>query len=181
MKKVLLFCVIAAGIILAACKEDVNSVYSTKYRVACGFDPVVQYQPIFDVVGSYGQFATVRLAPGARSVIMSSESNPNREFNDKIIMNCQFGLGGLIIGTTNTGKIVAYDLACPNCDRQEYRLTLKAENIQWYCKCAHCGIVYNMDSDGIPVTVPEGCVHQSPRPQLQYRTLYDGTRLTVYN
>lgn len=179
MKKILSLCIIAIGIVMAACKENVNSVYSTANRVACGFDPVVQYQPIFDVVGSFGQFATVRRTP--KAIIISSAANPNREFNDKIIMNCQFGLGGLIIGTTNMGKVVAYDLACPNCNRAEFRLTLKAENIEWYCRCSHCGIVYNMDSDGIPVTVPAGCQHQTPRALLQYRTMYDNTRLSVFN
>lgn len=180
MKKLHPFSIlIIACLIIAACKENVYSAYSTAHRVACGFDPVVQYQPIFDVAGSYGQFATVRRTSTA--IVISSTANPDRKYTDKVIMNCEFGLGGLIIGTTNNGAIVAYDLACPNCNRVEYRLTLRAEKIEWYCKCNHCGIVYDMDNNGIPVTVPGDCVHKSPRPLLQYRTLYDGTRLTVFN
>lgn len=181
MKKILiLFLLIAA----TACSDDISSTYSRKNRVICTFQ-VASYEELFMVMGSFGQFATVRPTGGriemgriARDettgeAVLKTQKYPM----DALSKDFQFGLGGLIIGTTQFGEYRAYDLACSNCDRADIRLTLRDDGT---VVCSKCKIEYDCNNDGVILDKGNG-QHAKPRPLYKYPVTYDGMRVSVVN
>ena len=163
---------------LISCDDEVNSVFSTKYRVRCGF-LVVNHAELINCIDNLGQFSTIRQS-GSKIKMASSVSNT--EYNvDEISKDYYYGLGGLIIGTPTSPldgqPYRAYDLACPNCDRNNYRLSV---DVNGWAKCSHCGITYDLNSDGVILDKGESNF-QSPRSLYRYRINYDGMRVHVYN
>ena len=170
--------------VLTACSDDMTSTYSRKYQVMCGF-LVVEYPDLQMVMGNYGQFATIRQS-GTKiitsrlvrdeqtgvAVLRSTEHNM-----DALSRDFRFGLGGLIVGTDYYGNNRAYDLACPNCDRNSRRLTLRDDGT---VRCNHCEIVYNLESDGVIVDAGNG-QHEKPRGLYRYPITFDGSRISVIN
>lgn len=157
-----------------ACSDDVTSTYSTKYRVMCGFQ-VVSYAELTHVVGNFGQFASIRKS--GDEIIMSAASSTTHYPLDALSKDFRFGLGGIIVGTDRSGNYRAYDLACPNCDRAERRLTLRDDGT---AKCARCGIVYDMNNDGVINNAGSG-MYNRPRGLYRYPVTYDGMRLNIVN
>ncbi len=160
------------------CEDDVSSVYTSKYPVRCGFT-VVNHAELINCINNMGQFSTIRQS-GDKIIMKSSVSTT--EYNlDAISKDYYYGLGGLIVGTpTSTPDnqpYRAYDLACPNCDRNNYRLAV--ENNGW-AKCSHCGITYDLNSDGIIIDKGESNF-KSPRILYRYRITYDGMMIHIYN
>lgn len=175
MKKVLLFLLLVVASV--SCSDDVSSTYSTAHPVRCNFT-VVQYTELFQVIDNFGQFASIRKS--SAKLIMkhgSSETTYNMLETQKYF---DFGLGGLIVGTTFEGNYRAYDLSCPNCDRATYRLNITDDG---FAKCPNntCHIVYNLNYDGIISEVPKECNHQNPRALYRYKVAYDGMTLNIYN
>lgn len=90
-----------------------------------------------------------------------------------------YGLGGLIVGTNIYGQHLAYDLACPNCDRNTRRLSLGDAG---YATCKHCGLTYDMNNLGVITSKDSTARPQTDaRGMLRYRITYNGTTITVYN
>ncbi len=166
---------ISASQVLFSCSDETTSTYSKKHPVKCDF-MVVQYTELFNVVGNFGQFATIRKS-GAKITMKgpASENTYNLLETQKYF---NFGLGGIIVGTNYNGDMRAYDLSCPNCDRVDKRLVITSDS---YAKCSHCEIEYNLNYDGTIFKVPEKCIHQSPRGLFRYRVVYDGTYIHIYN
>lgn len=173
MKRLLLLlCLVAMA--TTSCDDTVSSTYSTKYPVLAGF-VVASYPELLSVVYNAGQYATIRQS--SNYILMSGPSTSNRYTMDALSEDFEFGLGGLIVGTTYNLELRAYDLACPNCDRADRRLTLLENGID---SCAKCGITYDMNYDGVIISAGNG-THSSPRGLYRYRISYDGYRVNIYN
>lgn len=166
--------------ILAAmsCDDEISSAYSTKYRVRCGFT-VVSHAELVNCIDNYGSFTTIRQS--GSKIIMQSYSSTNSYNLNAISEEYYFGLGGLIVGTPNLSSdgnpYRAYDLACPNCDRASYRLSVSDNG---RAKCGHCGIVYDLNNDGVILERGTSEI-QSPRALYRYRITYDGNMVHMYN
>ena len=161
-----------------SCDDDVSSVYSTKYRVRCGFT-VVSYAELINCIDNLGQFTTIRKS--GSNIIMKSASSSYTYALDAISKEFLFGLGGLIIGTpvlpSDNQPYRTYDLSCPNCDRASYRLDV-SDNAR--ATCNHCGIVYDLNRDGMIIDKGESDF-DSPRVLYRYRITYDGSMVHVFN
>ena len=173
MKKIHLL-LISLLVVTSSCDDEVSSIYSRKYRVMCGFQ-VVSYAELNNVVGNFGQFATIRKS--GNKLIMKSLVGEHEYPMDALSKDFQLGLGGLIVGTTQFGDLRAYDLACRNCDRVERRLAVRDDGT---AKCSHCGIVYDLNNDGVILDAGNG-LHKKPRGLYRYPVNYDGMRLNIVN
>ncbi len=174
----LLIAAITAPVLNGCSDDEVSKKYSTQYRVFCYFT-VVQYAEMFNTMGNYGQFMTIRkrVDDGATRLEMSTMNSTNT-YSDALLASYQFGLGGLIIGTTYYGEPRAYDLACPTCDRANKRLSLR-DNAT--ASCSNCHIVYNLSDDGAIVSAPSEVTSGTPRPLYRYRITYDGNNVNIHN
>lgn len=176
-----IFCCIAVFMLLSSCSDDdVSSTYTTKYRALFYYN-VLSSVELTNAVNSPGQFASVRQR-GDELLMQSSVSSTTYSLDAVSAKGFYYGLGGLIIGTStninshDSFELLAYDLACPKCDRTDYRLTLRDDAT---AKCAHCGITYDMNNYGVILSVPEGI--NASRGLYRYRVVYDGMMLRVYN
>ena len=179
VRTVQLTAVAAVVLVMAGCtKEDfqATSKYSTRYRVICGFN-VASYKELLPAVGGAGTtFATIRQAGG--ELHMECEnlvSDPNYKM-DALQKDFQFGCGGLILGNDYSGTLCCFDLACPNCDQAQFRLTVKDAQ----ATCKHCGIVYALENDTYILDKGNG-MHPDPRGLYQYRAIYNGIMVQMSN
>ena len=162
-------------------KDMVTSTYSTEHYVNVYFDPISAYLPLMQVLGSPGfgnpgQYATLRRS--STKITITSATGAT-EYTDAVIMKGSYGCGGLIIGTNYDSQYYAYDLACPNCNQAQYRLTVPFDGTG-IVTCNHCKISYDLNNGTIRST--EGnTIHPTPRSLLRYRITYSGTFLNVYN
>jgi hypothetical protein len=162
-------------LMLTACSDDTQ--YSNEYPVQCMFDPL-QYAELNHVIGNIGQFMTIRKSSSKITMTSAVSSTPyDLNATQKYF---EFGLGGLIVGTTYDQELVAYDLACPNCKRANYRLVLSDDGYAT-CPNSKCGIKYNLNYPKMSPEVPEGCIHEKPRVLFQYRVIFDGTYVRIWN
>lgn len=172
--------VVAAVLLLVSCKDDINSTYSTKYPVRFYFE-VATSSELYNAIGNPGQFVSIRAIGGKIRISNSLGSNDyslsqigSREF--------EYGLGGLIVGTSSTPNmqngfdLMAYDLACPKCDRQTYRLSLHDNGT---ALCSHCGTSYDLNNYGWVIGVAEEA--QPARALLRYRIAFNGVAINVSN
>ena len=174
MMKRLLMVLCMAALATTSCDDTVSSTYSTKYPVMAGF-VVASYTELFNVIYNAGQWASIRQS--SKYIIMSGPSSTTQYSMDALSEDFEFGLGGLIVGTTYSLELRAYDLACPNCDRADRRLTILENGID---SCAKCGITYDMNYDGVIISAGNG-THSSPRGLYRYRISYDSYRVNIYN
>lgn len=160
-----------------SCGDELNSTFSNANPVRCFFS-VVSYQELFNVVGNFGQYATIKKLGG--TVTMSCASSTTTYNLDASQKYFDFGLGGLIVGTNYDGEYRAYDLACPNCNKKDIRLSISSDGMAT-CPDSKCKIQYNLNYDGVIASVPENCRHSKPRALLRYRVVCDGMNLNIYN
>lgn len=182
MKKTLmLFCVFSLlTTFFASCTdEDSNPTFSQREYVFCRFD-VHQYAELFNVMGNYGQFASIRkrVVNGVTKFSITNSSSSNDYTVDALSKDFGLGLGGLIVGTNHYGESLCYDLACPICDRASRRLTLKADG---YARCDKCLVIYDMNNYGVIYKIPQDTVLNKPRGLYRYRINYNGQILNAYN
>ena len=167
-----------ALLLLTTCtKEDLQatSMYSTKYRVMCGFT-VISYKELQPAVGGFGIFAIIRQI-GSEIYMECENLKSDPLYNmDALQKDFHFGCGGLIIGKDYDDTMRCFDLACPNCDQAQYRLTIKGDE----ATCKHCGIIYKLTNMGAIVDKGNG-LHPEPRPLYQYHIVYNGIMVQMYN
>lgn len=166
--------------IVTSCSDDnTTSTFSKREYVFCRFS-VLQYAELFNVMGNYGQFATIRkqVVNGATQVTMTCSVSSNSYNIDAQSRGFGYGLGGLIVGTNNFGESMCFDLACPICDRAERRLSLTDNG---YAKCSKCGVTYDLNNYGVIYEKPEGAELSNPRGLYRYRIEYDGTTVHAHN
>lgn len=182
MKKILfLICTLSLlTALFASCSdEEANPTFSKREYVFCLFD-VHQYAELFNVMGNYGQFASIRkrVVNGVTKFSIANSSSAHDYTVDALSKDFGLGLGGLIVGTNNYGKTLCYDLACPICDRASRRLTLTAGG---YARCAKCLVTYDMNNYGAIYKIPQDTTLNKPRGLYRYRVNYNGQILNAYN
>lgn len=166
-------------VILTAC-DDSFSEFSKKYPVNFSYQ-VTASQQLFTTMGNYGQFCSIRResSNGKTEIVMTNALGTGRYTITETQKYFNYGLGGLIVGTNNFGEHMAYDLACPNCDRNYRRLSLDDAG---YAKCQHCGLTYDMNNLGVITSRDSDSRPQTEvRGLLRYRITYNGTYISVYN
>ncbi|MBR1668886.1 MAG: hypothetical protein IJ693_11510 [Bacteroidaceae bacterium] len=166
-------------LLLCGCSDDATSTFSNREHVFCRFD-VLQYVELFNVMGNPGQFASIRkhVVNGVTKVTMESAGSSTDYNLDALSKNFGFGLGGLIVGTSNFNETLCYDLSCPICDRADRRLTLSNNG---YAHCAKCGTTFDMNSKGVIYQIDEENPPVTKRGLYRYRINYDGSTVNAYN
>lgn len=171
----LVFSLVMCVVCFTSCGlDDADNTFSTKYRVAFYFE-VNRSAELYNTMGNIGVYATIRQVNGLIQV--SSSAGTNDYDPTRIGTDFRYGLGGLIVGNTALNGPVAYDLACPNCDRSYYRL--KVENTG-RAICEHCGTSYDMNNNGWILAVNDSAA-DGLRGLYRYRIDYNGAVLHVYN
>ncbi len=163
-----------------SCEDEVSSQYSTQYQVRF-FMNVNESAELISAIGNPGQFVTIRQKAG--KVRIENELGGN-DYNLSYIGANEFlyGLGGLIVGTSNIPNmngnfdIVAYDLACPTCNRAERRLSVHGGN----AKCGKCGLSYDLNNNGVISNSADSTL-TNVRGLYKYRLIYDGKSINVFN
>lgn len=172
--------ILTCMVCLSACKDEISSTYSTKYPVRFYYE-VAGSTELYNAMGNPGQFVTVRQVSGKIRVTNSVGSH-DYTLSQVGYSEFEFGLGGLIIGTSSTPNmsggydLMAYDLACPNCDRQSYRLTVKDNGT---ALCSHCGNSYDLNNYGWIISVTDNS--KEYRSLYRYRIMYNGVAVNVNN
>ena len=179
MKKTLLIPLLI--LLLVGCTDDSSSTYSHKYRVRFYME-TVQSTELYNAIGNPGQFVSIRPLNG-KVKIENTLGGHEYSLSQLGSKEFEYGLGGLIVGTSSTPNmqgqfdIVAYDLACPNCHRQNRRLTL---NDNGTAHCANCGINYDMNNYGWILNV-DNTKADGLRGLYRYRINYNGLAINVTN
>ncbi len=167
-------------VLLAACTDDTTSSFSTKYPVRFYFE-VAGSTELYNAMGNPGQFVTIRGING-KVRIANSLGSTDYALSQIGAREFEYGLGGLIVGTASTPNMsggfdyVAYDLACPRCDQQRYRLDVKDNGT---ALCSHCGNSYDLNNYGWIITV--GNDSEQQRGLYRYRIVYNGMAINVNN
>ncbi len=167
---------VAALNLVSSCGlDDANSIYSNKYPVRFFFE-INRSAELFNTMGNPGMYVTIRQVNGLIRITDVTGSHhdydPTRLGTDFL-----YGLGGLIVGNTVMGEPVAYDLACPNCDRSNYRLTLPGNGS---AKCNHCGIIYDLNNNGWILSTVDSTA-DNLRALYRYKINYNGAAVNVFN
>ena len=167
---------LAFALLLSAGCENSYSTMSVKYRVrfTCRTDIVP-----FNQLSTPGRFLPVRMLPDGSLSVTDPEGNENiRPLTQKESSSFTLGLGGLIIGKplfdTDASSVYAFDLACPECDLQQYRLKT---DLSGNARCTKCGNIWSLNNGGYPVETTSGKV----RTLYRYPVKASGNSLTISN
>ena len=167
--------------LFTSCKDEVSSTYSTKYQVRFYFEVATSVE-LYNAMGNPGQFVTIRPINGKVRITNMLGQNHEYALSQIGAREFEYGLGGLIVGTCSSPNLsngfdnVAYDLACPNCDRQSHRLTIKDNGT---ALCSHCGNSYDLNNNGWIITASDATKEQ--RGLYRYRIIYNGVAINVNN
>ena len=164
--------------LLTSCQDEATMGYSTKYRVQF-FMETPQAPDLHNTMVTPGRYISIRQGTQSRIRLETPEGSVTEIAPSAVAASSfYYGLGGLIVGNTYTGEAVAYDLSCPTCDRQQYRLTITNDG---YATCSHCATRYDLNNYGVITETAE----EKPanlRGLYRYRIVYTyGTSINVYN
>ncbi|MCR4770126.1 MAG: hypothetical protein K5874_07970 [Bacteroidaceae bacterium] len=186
MKKIL--CLLSLLLSLMSCSDElVTSRYSNKYRVRFYFE-VNNSTELINIIGSLGQFVTIRPWGGGKVMIALPNSKGSENGTEYALskvgsQDFEYGLGGFIVGTKNTlnmdgnYEMAAYDLSCPNCDRMSYRLTISDKGI---ATCEKCKMQFDLNDYGHLCS--KGTETDIKRTKLyEYRITFNGSAINIQN
>lgn len=155
--------------------DEADNTYSTKYKVAFFFE-INRSAELFNTMGNPGMYANIRQVNGLIRI-----TDVSGKYNDyeptKLGTDFRYGLGGLIVGNTALGEAVAYDLACPNCDRSDYRLSLPGNGT---AKCKRCGTDYDLNNNGWILSTTKS-QDSELRGLYRYKIVFNGVTINVFN
>ncbi len=164
--------------LFTSCNNDeATKTYSTANMVRC-YLQVNQYTQLFNVMGSMGEYATIRPLKSDGKLLIWSNIGSTEYPIAADMKGYEYGLGGLIVGVNYYNEYMAFDLSCPNCNRAGRRLSISYDGI---AKCGKCGISYDLNNYGVLREVPTDCSYETPRGLFRYRIIYDGSILGIYN
>ena len=174
----------AMALITSGCEDTISSKFSHKYKVRFYFE-VAQSPELYNALANPGQFVTIRQKAGTGKVrIENSLSGTDYALSSIGSTDFEYGLGGLIVGTcnllnmNNQYDIVCYDLACPNCDRADRRLTVSDDGT---AQCAKCGIKYNLNGQGAIISAPSFPDDRELYALYNYPVNYNGLAVNINN
>lgn len=180
MKRIVLIALLLTfniSLFTSCSKDEASKTYSTANMVRCYF-MVQQYTQLFNTMGSYGDFATIHAIKTQSKLSMWSNIGTTEYPMTAEMRGFEFGLGGLIVGVNYYGEYMAFDLACPNCNRANRRLSIGDAGI---AKCAKCGLSYDLNNYGVISAATSVSEYETPRGLFRYRISYDGTNLSIFN
>lgn len=175
-------CLFSLILILAvsSCKKDeATTAYSNKYPVFVSLG-TLSYAELGSAL-SQGTFVTLRpktTDKGTQVIMSNGASTQPYTLSADDFRSFRFGLGGIIVGTNYMGEPLAYDLACSNCDRAEYRLTVNSNGT---ATCGHCHIVYSLNNYGFIDNTEHNTIHNEPRGLYRYHADINPAVVHVFN
>lgn len=169
---------VLAALFLVPCSCDIDSMYSTRYRVLFVLDNLPNYDKLSCVIDNPGVYAQLRYKQvGGKQFVEVTSPTGSYLFTDAITSQAFLGLGGLIFGTNYNLELMAFDLACPICEQSSIRLSYGDDGI---ASCRHCGSSFNLNNYGAIEKVGAK-VQGTVRGLLRYRPIYFGTLLQIVN
>lgn len=186
MKKFLLriSLLLVSAVCMCGCSSD-DGTYSTysHYKASFSYTNVLTTAPLKNSLVSPGEFCTIRLTLNKRLLFKSLYQTEEKDVTAAAYYQSFKCLSGFIAGLANVpdpDKIdltnVCYDLACPNCfkdDAISRDLTLQESG---YAYCPRCKRKYNLNMQGLV------CGGSAGKPLERYHIHYDGANtMTIYN
>ena len=183
MKRAGLTACLAVLLMLGSCSsDDTYSTYS-KYKASFTYNKVMTAEPLRSALTGLGEFCSITL--GTNSVDFKSLT---KSYSDPITATEMYYqhfvcINGFIVGKSNMPDmktydlvIVCFDLACPNCHRDDAvnrSLTLQEGGFAY---CTRCKRKYSLNNGGL---VTDG---DAGRPLERYHITYDGSnRMVISN
>lgn len=164
-----------------SCADDTDDLYANE-RAFLRFTPVTAVPVLYAALGSYGQWCTMTYT-ASLFTFTSAEGTTSTYPMTAVIKN--YGqiqcVNGFIIGTPSVPDMnlnyapVCYELACPNCYRNDLiqkSLTLTTGE---HAHCPRCGRTYDLANSGAIIEGDNG------QRLMRYRMTYTGTLLVVAN
>ncbi len=174
IKKILPFVAATLVLLATSCDKESESRYSY-YPVSFSCDASIHP---YNIVHSYGEYIIItREGASDYKVQWNNDKEMTVRLTAQQAMygNIYYGLGGLIIGRPSAydGNIMAFDLACPNCEQAEHKLTVTQP--VGHAECAKCGSIFDLNSGGIPI---KGVAR---RPLWQYKVVENNPYIIITN
>ena len=174
IKKILPFVAATLVLLATSCDKESESRYSY-YPVSFSCDASIHP---YNIVHSYGEYIIItREGASDYKVQWNNDKEMIVRLTAQQAMygNIYYGLGGLIIGRPSAydGNIMAFDLACPNCEQAEHKLTVTQP--VGHAECAKCGSIFDLNSGGIPI---KGVAR---RPLWQYKVVENNPYIIITN
>jgi hypothetical protein len=174
-------------LLLSSCTEDTK--YSNAYL--CSFVFYTQNHPTSLLTRALGNVGTFVIVTSTQRqginhlMITAGGSNETEDIpmttaieNERVNYKDMGANRSLIVGLSNFDGLKAYDRQCPNCMEAHggtnYPLSF-SDNGQ-SVTCPKCHTIYNLNAEGMPTNGQQG-----NHALLQYKVVYDGSRLYVHN
>lgn len=173
---------LATSLLLMAACADAESEYDRMHSAAFFYRGVATRQALRSALEGAGVFCAI----WCRNNVYHFENNYGATDTDNLLavndgkpyQAVEGFIVGKIAGVDMKGRqpIYAFDLACPNCDRELIRRALTLHQTTTLVSCSRCQRVYDLEKGGILVEGEKGI------KLLQYHVSYDGMNtLQIYN
>lgn len=171
-KRILLFLsFLLISLVVPSCTKDMMyKNISTEYRAFCVLD-VACSTILNNVVYSLNQFCTIRQKGNAICITLAGNSQTENYPQVKdVLHDFRGGLGGgFIFGRNYSGEFRAYDIACPICHRQDFKLDVSDDG---FASCKNCKSKFELNDNGWCVSNTSE-VADKVRPLFQYRAIVE--------
>lgn len=183
MKKLHLAAVVCVIMAVCGCSSDDSYTAYSRYRASFAYYTVMTTTPLKNALTSPGEYCTITLSADRKLNFVSPTLSQQVDVTASAVYQSYTCVAGFIAGMSNmpdigadTQGLVAYDLVCANCYREDAiqrALTLQ-EGGKAYC--SRCHRTYDLNSKGIISSGDKG------RPLERYHVAYDGNnRMSIWN
>lgn len=168
--------------LLAACGDDTAQSEYSRLRAAFFYTPVNTVAPLTQAMGSFGEYCVIRADMKSYSFSSLTHVKPHTVARTADAAYRRYVcISGFIVGRSAQTEIgtavyplLCYDLACPNCYREDIYKDLSLAS-GGKATCPRCRRTYDLDNKGIVVAGEKG------RKLERYRMSYDGITIAVAN
>lgn len=135
----------------SSCGTDVENLYSSE-KAFMRYDRVQTTAPLLTALNNPGMYCTISVRSGQYHFVGNGGTSadvPLTEQDKRFGFMC---MAGFIVGTPDVpdlagDAIVAYDLACPHCYRENSLTRALVFSDYSKLRCGRCGNVYDLQSD----------------------------------
>lgn len=165
------------------CSSDNSYTAYSRYRASFTYYTVMTTTPLKNALTSPGEYCAISLTANRKLNFVSPTLSQQVDVTASAVYQSYTCVGGFIAGMSNmpemgadTQGLVAYDLVCANCYRNDaiQRALTLHEGGKAYCQ--RCKRTYDLNSKGIVSSGDKG------RPLERYHIAYDGNnRMSIWN
>lgn len=175
-----LTCLLTALLLLFACTDDAEYVYSS-YSAYFRYDQVLTTTPLYQALVTPGQYCMVWVS-GQYLKFQSLTQSQDVLLTAVANYDTFESWAGFILGysnvpdmTTGTLPIVAYDRVCPNCFEEDNISKALGLLENGFASCSRCDRVYDLNNLGVLYSGEEGI------KLFRYKVAYNGSNLVYVN